>query len=99
MSTWPQPGVPPAAPAGGCKKDNHNTKAVRPHRPESSQPASWKVGAVQGGPFHSITPKAACARGRSLPWLRRCLRGPGACLAPGGAFPTPSMRTPGSDGR
>jgi len=27
MSTWPQPGVPPAAPAGGCKKENHNTQS------------------------------------------------------------------------
>ena len=46
MSTWPNRG-PPAAPAGGWKKENRTAKTVRPHPSDSSQHASSIAGVVQ----------------------------------------------------
>lgn len=51
MGTWPNRGGPPAAPAGGCKRENPKPQAVpltvRPARSDSSQQASLKPGPVQ----------------------------------------------------
>jgi len=53
MSTWPNRGGPPAAPAGGRIRENPKTQAtnlsVRPIRPDSSQQASSKPGVIHRG--------------------------------------------------
>ena len=50
MRAWPNRG-PPAAPAGGWKRENPRTPAtnltIRPTGSDSSQPASAKPGVVQ----------------------------------------------------
>ncbi len=46
MSTWPNKGGAPAAPAGGLEERKSEPKTVKPTRPDSSQQASSKPGAV-----------------------------------------------------
>ena len=53
MSTWPNRGRPPAAPAGGWTTENPKTQAtnltIRPTGSDSSQQASSKPGVIQCG--------------------------------------------------
>ena len=64
MSTWPQPGVPPAAPAGGWNNESRAARReVRPCRSDSSQQASSKAGAV-----HSVAALDACGESYEDPF-------------------------------
>jgi hypothetical protein len=50
MSTWPNRGAS-GGPCGGCQRERPNPNTFRPSRPDSSQLASSKPGAVQDVPL------------------------------------------------
>ena len=95
MSTWPNRGGPPAAPAGGWKREDLNPKTVRPRRSDSSQQASSKPGAVQTRWMRPDKPVNLTRNGVGQSAGKRTLKGYRVWLQPLGPVALSALRVCG----